>query len=265
MELNLRVQITEQQTLIHFEEQPDTLTIQKTVTTGIESSSDRVSFFFKDQQLVGISFDTSTQPQNFDTIATLTPSANIEPNYLVQILIDHLAGKDIALPQIDKPVNRLSPEQTYLYETYFMNIAQILQAFGYQLLAETPVKQKKTAKARHKWSKAVSQVAFHVNFRNSTAVVFWQKRTELLLKAGAIMLPEPPLNKDGSLGFAAKMGEKLREEHQHQFKQFVTTEDIVFKSVNEVGLFLYFGGTNSWLELQDQQGKSLEDWTIVTD
>ena len=48
-----------------------------------------------------------------------------------------------------------------------------------------------------------------------------------------------------------------------QFKDFVTTEDIVLKSVNEVGLFLYFAGTNSWLELVDENGKTLNEWTVV--
>lgn len=48
-----------------------------------------------------------------------------------------------------------------------------------------------------------------------------------------------------------------------RFKDFVTTEDIVLKSVNEVGLFLYFAGTNSWLELVDENGKTLNEWTVV--
>jgi hypothetical protein len=45
--------------------------------------------------------------------------------------------------------------------------------------------------------------------------------------------------------------------------QFITTEEITLKSVNEVGLFLYFGGTNSWLQLQDPDGKTIHDWTVV--
>lgn len=40
-------------------------------------------------------------------------------------------------------------------------------------------------------------------------------------------------------------------------------EDIVLKSVNEVGLFFYFVGINSWLELVDENGKILNEWIVV--
>lgn len=83
----------------------------------------------------------------------------------------------------------------------------------------------------------------------------------MLIKSGATLMPKAPLNKDGSIGFSAKFGEKLRDEHKAHIKNFTTTQDIVLKSV---GLFLYFAGTNSWLELVDENGKSLNEWTIVT-
>lgn len=121
-----------------------------------------------------------------------------------------------------------------------------------------------SSKARHKWTKEVSQIPFYINARQSKATVFWQKRNEMLIKSGATLMPKAPLNKDGSIGFSAKFGEKLRDEHKAHIKNFTTTQDIVLKSVNEVGLFLYFAGTNSWLELVDENGKSLNEWTIVT-
>jgi hypothetical protein len=43
----------------------------------------------------------------------------------------------------------------------------------------------------------------------------------------------------------------------------VTTEDVVLKSVNEVGHFLYYAGTNSWLVLKDKDGKTIDEWTVV--
>ena len=76
-------------------------------------------------------------------------------------------------------------------------------------------------------------------------------------------MPEVPLNKDGSLGFAAKMGTQLRTEYADAIQNHQTTTDIIFKSVNELGLFLYFGGTNSWLELLDNDGRSIDDWTKI--
>ena len=64
-----------------------------------------------------------------------------------------------------------------------------------------------------------------------------QKRNEMLIKAGATMMPEAPLNKDGSVGFSARFGEKLRDERKGQFKDFVTTEDIVLKALMKSACF----------------------------
>ena len=40
----------------------------------------------------------------------------------------------------------------------------------------------------------------------------------MLIKAGATMMPEAPLNKDGSVGFSARFGEKLRDERKVNLK-----------------------------------------------
>ncbi len=68
----------------------------------------------------------------------------------------------------------------------------------------------------------------------------------MVLKAGAKLKQEMPLNKDGSIGFSARFTEKLRADRPGQDLGFCD-EDIVLKSVNEVGIFLYYAGTNGWL------------------
>lgn len=118
-------------------------------------------------------------------------------------------------------------------------------------------------KARHRWRLDVSEIPFYVDWNGGKGTVLWQKRDDLLLVAGAKMREDPPLNKDGSLGFSAKMGQRIRQDYEGQYRDFVTTEDILLKSVNEVGLFLYFGGTNSWLRLVDKNGKSIDAWTRI--
>ena len=85
----------------------------------------------------------------------------------------------------------------------------------------------------------------------------------MLIKKWATMMKEAPLNKDGSIGFSAKMGDKIRSGNLGKFTKFVTTEDIILKSVNEVCLFLYFAGTNSWLEMIDKDCKTLNELTVV--
>lgn len=120
------------------------------------------------------------------------------------------------------------------------------------------------AKARHRWSQEISTVDFHIHHQGVRARVRWVARNRMVIFKGATMLAEAPLNKDGSIGFSVRFAQQLRLEHEGQFANFQTTQDILLKSVNEVGLFLYFGGTNSWLILKDDQGKTIHDWTVVT-
>ncbi len=70
------------------------------------------------------------------------------------------------------------------------------------------------------------------------------------------------LNKDGSIGYSARQSEKIRQDNQAAITDYQTTEDVILKSVNEMGMFLYYGGTNGWLVLVDDEGKTLNEWTI---
>ena len=115
----------------------------------------------------------------------------------------------------------------------------------------------------HKWSKELSGVEFTFGDRGSEGTVIWQRRKELLLKAGAKLTPDPQLNKDGTLNFSAKVANSLRAEHADKIKEGVTTEDIIFPSPNELGIFLRYGGDNTWLSLKDKDGKTLNDWSVV--
>jgi len=117
------------------------------------------------------------------------------------------------------------------------------------------------AKAQHKWSSDLKDIEFSFSDRGSQGKVFWQKRKELLLKAGAKLTQEPQLNKDGSLNISAKFAKVLRADHEDKISDAVTTEDIVFPSPNELGIFLRYGGDNTWTSLIDKDGKSLDDWS----
>ena len=138
-------------------------------------------------------------------------------------------------------------------------LSVILERFGGMLVPE----KKKPMKAQHRWNKAVSEVEFFVDNFGSKATIVWQKRNEMVIKKGATMVAEAPLNKDGSVGLNQRVGEKLRDEQKDKFKNLVTTEDIILKSVNEVSLFLYFAGTNSWLVFKDANGKTIDEYTVV--
>ena len=116
-------------------------------------------------------------------------------------------------------------------------------------------------KARHKWTPEVSTIEFTFTDRGSHGIAVWQKRKELLLKAGARLTPDPQLNKDGTLNYSAKFAKVLRADHADKIADGVTTADIIFPSPNELGIFMRFGGDDTWKNLKDENGKSLAEWS----
>ncbi len=214
---------------------------------------------YKDEQLLDISDNPQTKKGSFNQLISITPPIDIEFDYFKRSMINLALENGVSLP--GGTIEAVPENMMKVIAPMEEAITLILGKFGHVL---APVKKKTApAKARHKWTKEVSEIEFKIDTRGSLATVMWIKRNQMLIKKGATMMKEAPLNKDGSVGFSAKMGDKIRSEHEEQFKNFVTTEDILLKSVNEVGLFLYYGGTNSWLEMIDASGKTLNEWTVV--
>jgi len=117
-------------------------------------------------------------------------------------------------------------------------------------------------KETHRYNKELADIEFLVDYNSAKASVYWIKRDQFLIKSGALLKKEPNYLKDGTLGFADRFALTLRQEHQDAIDNFVTNKDIILKSVNEVGHFLYFAGTNSWLILKDKDGKSINDYSL---
>lgn len=193
-----------------------------------------------------------------DQVIALTVPWDIEGMELAQVMLQAWQDNQLAVKNLfDTPkiaanhFPTLTNIQTELFE--------IFATFG--IVNEK--QKKKPMKAQHRWNKKVSEIPFYIDYSDSKGEVLWQKRNEMLLKAGAKLKMEMPLNKDGSIGFSARLTEKLRADYSDKIANGVTTEDIILKSVNEVGLFLYFAGTNGWLVLKDQNGKTIDEYTIV--
>jgi hypothetical protein len=148
---------------------------------------------------------------------------------------------------------------------YLQLLDQLLTRFGIQSgPAATPKPTtKKPMKARHRFDKALVNEPFHVARNGSRATVYWTKRNEMTVKTGATLTTELPLNRDGSLRYGTKYGQKLRDDHAAAIADHRTTADVHLRSVNEVGLFLYFGDTNGWLELINDRGQTLDELTRV--
>ena len=267
MKIKLSVLITETQTTIEFNDHQGVINILDG-NKEIILDQPAVYILLKDHRIISIGKSPSDTFQNeldFNKIITVTPSWDIELSYLVKQFITEAIENDIKLVNAPEIKTKIPASSKKTVLAYTNEVLLVLEKLGYHLKHHEEPKKTKTkpAKARHKWTKEISQIEFFIDARGCKATVLWHKRNEMLLKAGATMMPEPSLNKDGSLGFSAKMGQRIREDHKDKVKNFITTEDIILKSVNEVGLFLYFGGTNSWLELIDANGKTLNEWTVV--
>jgi hypothetical protein len=241
--------------------QLETEQVELFVTPDVPELPDHAFYLFFQQKNL-IAAGKTILPKQFDTVVLVKLPWEMDAEHLIHLFAEHAreTGKTIetdehAAAAVPANVQKQTQE---LYE----KIMQILTVFGY--FGQTqPVEKKKPAKARHRWSKEISEIPFTVDFRGSTATIYWIKRNEMLIKAGASLMPEAPLNKDGSLGYSAKYGEKLRADHKEKISGNKTIDDIIVKSVNEASLLLYFAGTNSWLEFKDENGKTMDEWTRV--
>lgn len=243
--MQLTVTLTNQATIIHSLDQQLMLTIQ---TTGEPDMTDCLALIQDSKskwQLV-----EEELPKKYQK-CVLIKATEYEQKILARCLTNEFFEGNHVIPR-----NLIKD-----YQSLCQQINQILQAFAIELTAKP--KKATSAKAQHRWQKALAEIPFYVDDFGAKATIYWQKRNELRIEKGARLLPDAPLNKDGSLGFGARFALTLREEQKEKIKDNQTIEDIVLKSVNEVGHLLYFAGTNSWLVLKDANGKTIDEYSRV--
>ncbi|MHC5229021.1 hypothetical protein ACYSNW_12130 [Enterococcus sp. LJL99] len=260
--LDLIVKITETNTAITIENDLGQIFISKEVDWQQKIQKNQLYLLLNAGKfvMIGTLPESFQENQEIDQTIVLSVPKTVHTDYLANLLIEETKMKKNQQAISADRLHSLSVQEKKETTKYKEQISLILASFGFPLQRRTA---KKGMKVRHTWRKSISEMAFYVDSRESKATVIWQKRNEMLLKAGAKLKKEIPLNKDGSIGFSVKMGEKLRADHADAIVGFYTTKDIILKSVNEIGLLLYFGGTNSWLELKDSEGKTIDDWTRV--
>lgn len=216
-------------------------------------------FAQKECQAIG----RTIEPKKWDKVILIQLSWEIEVPHMIALLLDKAQENGLTIATDDALDRKIPTNIQKKLATPSEEILTILALFGYSFEKQQKTEKKKTAKARHRWSKKISEIPFTVNFRKSQATLYWLNRNEMLIKSGATLLTEAPRNKDGSVSYSAKYGEKLRDDFKDCISDGKTTKDIIVKSVNEASLLLYFGGTNSWLEMVDENGKSIDEWTKV--
>lgn len=191
------------------------------------------------------------QKAKADRALVFSLPVDIEPIYFKKYLTDQ----------------KVPSHQTKVLTAYLNKLTPYLDHLGYQFKAvqETPAAPAKSSgKAQYRFTKAIAEIPFYVDYDGAKAEVQWLKRNDMVIKKGAVLKQDMPLNQDGSVGFSQKFALTLRQEHADAIgSDFVTTADIHLKSVNEVGHLLYFAGTNSWLILKDQAGQTLSSHAIV--
>ncbi|WP_057881818.1 hypothetical protein [Companilactobacillus kimchiensis] len=222
-------------------------------------SVDEESIFFmmRNRDIIGMNFgnaDSINDPTNY--LEIIVPE-NIIASDFFYFLTEELNQSGYSL-NVDYKMT-ISAESTKVYQAYWKLILPLLRGFGLEIVQPKKV----VAKPRHKYAKSLADVPFKINYNGSKATVYWVKRDQFVIKSGASLVAETPLTKAGIIGFAAKFGLRLRQEHETQIKDNVLISDITLRSVNEVGTFLYFAGTNGWLQLKSPEGKTLNELTVV--
>lgn len=247
--MKLAVEINDDSTRMTLPDGQGTIVVTKTV----DQVNADVNLYLKDGKLISV----QTEPTDkADGVIQIEPAWDLEAGYLAKSFSEYAVERGILKKDLLETV-KIPSNQRKTVEAFRNLVLTVLNGLGFQSVFVS--KKKFKGKPRHKFTKQVSEIPFYVDHEGAKATVYWQKR----IKAGAVMKVEPDLNQDGSLGFSAKFAQKLRSEHADSFRNFVTTKDIVLKSVNEVGLFLYFAGINSWLVLKDENGKTIDEWTKV--
>lgn len=195
--------------------------------------------------------------EDFDSLVLIQTPWEIQPEYLAGKLIETWEAGGLSVAKLFS--EKTPANQAKALTEYTGKLLTIFKTFGFSNV----LPKKKPAKAQHRWNKEVSKVTFYIDYSDAKGEAVWQKRNELMLKKGAKLKSEVPLNKDGSVGYSARLTEKLRDDSADKIRDFVTTDDIIFKSVNELGIFLYYAGTNGWLVLKDEEGRTIDDYTVV--
>lgn len=218
-------------------------------------NDESIFIVIKNYEIIGINLGSLMNAKDCDGIVEMILPENIIPADFFYFLTKELTSYGYMM-NVDYKM-KISQKSMQVYQDYWSKIAPLMAMFG---LKNQP---KKKTKARHRFVKELSEVPFSIDYNGSKATVYWSNRNELIIKKGATLVEKAPLTKAGIVGFAGRFGMQLRQEHAEAIQDNVLIDDVHLRSVNEVGTFLYFAGTNSWLQLISPEGKTLNELTIV--
>ncbi len=267
MEIKLNVHITDSETNIQF----DDSIIEISGVSNFNISKSTLYFLLNDGEVSYIGQgknNLSQEDQKFDKVIKVEVPSYVDLEYLEYIFIEEAIQKRIEI--INKKISnecKISKSQKSDTDAYKEKVLFILKNFGLDIFKSqnnTKSSSKENfSKPRHKWTKEISQILFTAKSVDGEGKAIWRSKDELVLLSGAKLTVNPQMNKDGSMNYSAQFAQKLRSDHLDKIVDNYTTVDIVFKSPNQLGMFLFFGGQNTWAELKDSDGKSLDDWSRI--
>lgn len=263
MEIKLNVCINDSLVDIQFEDEQGSIKIFDSNNTDYNTGKTTLYLLFNNKLIKDIN-QTIDKSEDFDKIIEISVPEKINLEYLEYILVEETIKNKVKLvskKKITEP--KISDKQKDDTNEYKDKILYILSKFGYELFKVNENTKVHSEKARHKWTKEISQIKFTAKSKGGEGIAIWKSRNELVLLSGAKLVNDPQLNKDGTKNFSAQLAEKVRSDHSDKIVNNITTEDIVFPSPNILGIFLFFGGQNTWLELKDENGKSLDEWSRI--
>lgn len=221
-------------------------------------TNDRAIYvMLQDGKLVEISLANLKSPKGVTGYIEIVAPDSINVSELFYFLVVEMKNNGYEL-NVNYEVE-VSDESLSACKKYWQGILPILRSFGFHV--NKP--RKAAAKPRHKYLASLAQTPLTIDYQGSEATVYWIKRDQFVIKKGAKLIAEAPLTKAGIIGFAGKFGLQLRSEHAEQIQNNTLIADVTLRSVNEVGTFLYFAGTNSWQQLKTPDGKTLDELTVV--
>ncbi|MDF2865850.1 MAG: hypothetical protein K0R72_668 [Clostridia bacterium] len=267
MEISLNVYINDFETNIQF----DDSIIEILNANNFKISKSTLYFLLKDNVVSYIGQgknNFSQEDQKFDKVIKVEVPSYVDLEYLEYIFIEEAIQKKIELINKQKSSEpKIWKSQKSDVDAYKDKVLFILKNFELDIFKSqnnTKSSSKENfSKPRHKWTKEISQILFTAKSIGGEGKAIWRSKDELVLLSGAKLTVNPQMNKDGSMNYSAQFAQKLRTDHLDKIVDNYTTVDIVFKSPNQLGMFLFFGGQNTWAELKDSNGKSLDDWSRI--
>lgn len=258
--MKLMVEIDHDTTSIQFDEQ-GMMVIYRNLKKLPSLTKDQLVLYFKGREAQSVDYGQAFDKKvlkEADSLVTIRVPWDIEGRDLAQQMVEVWQKNALKTAGLFEE-QKIAANHYPIVANYQELLFELLATFGY----ENEKVKAKPMKAQHRWNKKVSEISFYIDYNDAKGEVVWQKRNEMRLLAGAKLTQEMPLNKDGSVGFSARLTEKLRADYADKISNYTTTEDIVLKSVNEVGIFVYYAGTNGWLVLKDKNGKTIDEYTVV--